>query len=127
MLIALSAISQKSADSCLCIPVSQLKAAIVKIEQGKIMESELTFTRLKVDLLQQRIAIKDSSIRKFQKQDSLYQKIIWGYEGSIDNWKQILSNTENAYRIEKKIVRRQKIVKWLSLAAGIGAGYLFFK
>lgn len=127
MLIALSAISQKSIDSCLCIPVSQLKAAIVKIEQGKILETELVATKQKIDFLQQRIAIKDSSIFRFQKQDSLYQRIIWAYEGSIENWKQILSNTENSYRLEKKIARRQKVIKWFTLAAGIGAGYLFFK
>lgn len=127
MLIALSAISQKSNDSCLCIPVSQLKAAIVKIEQGKILETELVATKQKIDFLQQRIAIKDSSIFRFQKQDSLYQRIIWAYEGSIENWKQILSNTENSYRLEKKIARRQKLIKWLTLAAGIGAGYFLFK
>jgi hypothetical protein len=52
---------------------------------------------------------------------------LWAYEGSIENWKKILSNTEDSYRYQVKLYKRQRITKWLGLLSGIGVGYFVFK
>lgn len=88
---------------------------------------ELDLTKNKVKILEDRIAIKDSIIAQHVKKDSLYSRVLWAYEGSIDNWKKILSNTEESYRYQLKLNKRHKITRWLSMLSGIGVGYFVFK
>lgn len=125
-MIALSGISQNTIDSTL-LPNSQLKKAIIELERGKVLTMELALTKDKVNLLQERIAIKDSIIVQHVKKDSLYSRVLWAYEGSIDNWKKILSNTEDSYRYQVKLNKRHKVTRWLSMLSGIGVGYFVFK
>jgi hypothetical protein len=126
IVIALSGISQKTSDST-TLPNSQLKKAIIELETGKVVKMELDLTKNKVKILEDRIAIKDSIIAQHVKKDSLYSRVLWAYEGSIDNWKKILSNTEESYRYQLKLNKRHKITRWLSMLSGIGVGYFVFK
>lgn len=127
ILIALRGISQTSNDSVTCIPNSQLKVAIVKIEQGKIYKEELDATNQKVKYLENRIVLKDSVITFYKERDSLHNKMTWIYESSIDNYKKIIDNLQEKYRMQRSISRRQKLAKWGTFLAGLGGGYLIFR
>jgi len=127
ILIAFQGISQNSNDSITCLPNSQLKTAIVKIEQGKLYKQELDLTNEKVKYLENRITMKDSVITFLKEKDSLHNKMTWVYEASIDNYKKMIDNLQEKYRLQRSISRRQKLAKWGTFLAGLGGGYLIFR
>jgi hypothetical protein len=126
ILTAFRGISQTSNDST-CLPNSQLKLAIVKIEQGKLVKQELDLTNEKVNLLEGRIVLKDSVITFLKEKDALHNKMMWSYEASIDNYKKIIDNLDQKYKLQRSIARRQKLAKWGTFIAGLGGGYLIFR
>jgi hypothetical protein len=101
--------------------------AIVKIEQGKLYKQELEFTNEKVNLLEGRIVLKDSIITFLKEKDSLHDKMMGSYESSIYNYKKIIENLEEKYKLQRSISRRQKLAKWGTFIAGLGGGYLIFR
>ena len=127
ILIAFRGISQTSNDSVTCLPNSQLKAAIVKIEQGKLFKQELELTNQKVNLLEGRIVLKDSVITFLKEKNALHEKMMWSYEATIDNYKKIIDNLDQKYKLQRSISRRQKLAKWGTFIAGLGGGYLIFR
>jgi hypothetical protein len=127
ILIAFRGISQTSNDSVTCIPNSQLKLAIVKIEQGKLYKQELELTNQKVNLLEGRIVLKDSVITFLKEKNALHEKMMWSYEATIDNYKKIVDNLDQKYKLQRSISRRQKLAKWGTFIAGLGGGYLIFR
>ena len=126
ILTAFRGISQTSNDST-CLPNSQLKLAIVKIEQGKLVKEELDLTNQKVNLLEGRIVLKDSIITFLREKDALNNKMMWSFEDTIDNYKKMLDNLDQKYKLQRSIARRQKLAKWGTFIAGIGGGYLIFR
>lgn len=126
MLIALGSISQTSSDT-VCLPSSQLKLAIEKIEKGKQVERELILTNNKVVILEKRIALKDSLISKYNDNEKYYNKLISNYETSLLNNTSQIQNLEESLRLSKKIGRRQKLSKWIIGILGLGLGYLIGK
>jgi hypothetical protein len=109
------------------LPNSQLKAAIVKIEQGKLYKQELDLTNDKVNQLEGRILLKDSIITFLKEKNGLHEKMMWSYEASIDNYKKIVDNLDQKYKLQRNIARRQKLAKWGTFIAGLGGGYLIFR
>jgi hypothetical protein len=101
--------------------------AIVKIEQGKLVKQELDLTNEKVNLLEGRIVLKDSVITFLKEKDALHNKMMWSYEDSIDNYKKIIDNLDQKYKLQRSIARRQKLAKWGTFIAGLGGGYLIFR
>lgn len=126
MLIALGSISQTSSDT-VCLPSSQLKLAIEKIERGKQVERELILTNNKVVILEKRIALKDSLISNYNDNEKYYNKLISNYETSLLNNTSQIQNLEESLRLSKKIGRRQKLSKWIIGILGLGLGYLIGK
>jgi len=127
ILIAFHGISQNSNDSITCLPNSQLKTAIVKIEQGKLYKQELDLTNEKIKILENRIVLKDSVIIFLREKDALNNKMMWSYDDTIDNYKKIIDNLEDKYKTQRSISRRQKLAKWGTFIAGLGGGYLIFR
>lgn len=127
ILTAFRGISQTSNDSVTCLPNSQLKAAIVKIEQGKLYKQELDLTNDKVNQLEGRILLKDSIITFLKEKNGLHEKMMWSYEATIDNYKKIVDNLDQKYKLQRTIARRQKLAKWGTFIAGLGGGYLIFR
>ena len=127
ILTAFRGISQTSNDSVTCLPNSQLKAAIVKIEQGKLVKQELDLTNEKVSLLEGRIVLKDSIITFLREKDAINNKMMWSFEDTIDNYKKMLDNLDQKYKLQRSIARRQKLAKWGTFIAGLGGGYLIFR
>jgi hypothetical protein len=103
ILIAFRGISQTSNDSVTCIPNSQLKLAIVKIEQGKLVKQELDLTNEKVNLLEGRLVLKDSVITFLKEKDALNNKMMWSYEATIANYKTIVDNLDQKYKLQRSI------------------------
>lgn len=127
ILIAFRGISQTSNDSVTCIPNSQLKLAIVKIEQGKLVKQELDLTNEKVKLLEGRIVLKDSIITFLREKDALNNKMMWSYDDTIENYKKVIENLEQKYKLQRSVSRRQKLAKWGTFIAGLGGGFLIFR
>ena len=101
--------------------------AIVKIEQGKLYKQELELTNQKVNLLEGRIVLKDSVITFLKEKNALHEKMMWSYESTIDNYKKIVDNLDQKYKLQRSISRRQKLAKWGTFIAGLGGGYLIFR
>jgi len=53
--------------------------------------------------------------------------MVTGYEAAILNYKSILANNEQSLKIQRTMVRRQKLAKWGTFLAGLGGGYLIFR
>lgn len=124
--IALGGISQTSNDT-ICLPASQLKLAINKIEKAKVVEEELILTQKALEVSEKRIKVKDSIITLFEVKEESYKSIIEGYKKNIANSEQVVANLEKSLTLEKKRVRRQKFNKWVIALCGIGFGFLISK
>ena len=124
ILIALSSISQNTADTTTKLPNSTLINVINALETGKVVAQELALTNKKVGYLQERIVAKDSIIAVYIQKDSLCQTTIKAYDSIISNYKLILKNTEESYRLQEKIIRRKSLSKWFTLTFGIAATYI---
>lgn len=97
------------------------------LERGKIVDQELKLTKTKVNLLQQKVAVKDSVILYLVQKDSLKTNIINAQKGAIGNYQAIVKNTEEKFEYKEKIIRRQKVAKWFTLLLGGAAAYFITK
>jgi hypothetical protein len=123
MLIALDSISQTSADT-VCLPLNQLKIAINKIEEGKVMAKEIVLLKDKLQSVERRVVVKDSLILVYIKNESNYRRLINNYESNISNNATIVANLEKSLKYQKKVANRQKLQKWMVAVLGVGLGYL---
>lgn len=123
MLIALDSISQTSADT-VCLPLNQLKIAINKIEEGKVMAKEIGLLKDKLQSVERRVVVKDSLILVYMKNESNYRRLINNYESNISNNATIVANLEKSLKYQKKVANRQKLQKWMVAVLGVGLGYL---
>jgi hypothetical protein len=125
-LTALESTSQTSNDT-LCIPVSQLKKAITKIEEGKVAALEVSLLKDKIQLIERRIVVKDSLIAVYMKNEGNYRRLVNNYETSLLNNATQITNLEISVKYYKKIARRQKFQKWAVGAIGIAFGVFLIK
>lgn len=126
--LGFKSISQTSNDSSLIsIPAYQLKKAINLIEKGKVMEEELSATNHKVLLLNESLSNKDKIISEYATKDSLSKKTIDGYKAIVGNLESTIANEKKINLIAKVQNRRQKFKKWISLAIGVGIGFIITK
>lgn len=123
MLIALESISQTSADT-VCLPLSQLKIAINKIEEGKVMGKEIVLLKDKLETVERRVMVKDSIILVYQKNESNYRRLINNYESNISNNSTIVANLEKSLKYQRRVANKQKFQKWMVAVLGVGVGYL---
>ena len=126
-LLIFKGISQTSNDSITCIPNSQLKLAINKIEEGKVLKQELQLSKSSIVYLENSNITKDDIIKQYEKKDSLNSLIISGYKESINNLNSRINNSDFKYVLQSVKLKRQKFKKWGTLILGIGIGYLAFK
>ena len=123
MLIASESISQTSADT-VCLPLNQLKMAINKIEEGKVMSKEIGLLKDKIQSVERRLVVKDSLISVFMNNESNYRNLINNYESNISNNATIVENLEKSLKYQKRIANKQKFQKWMVAVLGVGLGYL---
>jgi hypothetical protein len=116
-----------SEDSVTCLPNTQLRKAINIIEHGKVVAKELAIVNQKVTLLEYAVNLKDSTLAQYRIKDNLHNQMVTGYEAAILNYKSILANNEQSLKIQRTMVRRQKLAKWGTFLAGLGGGYLIFR
>jgi ABC-type antimicrobial peptide transport system permease subunit len=120
LLIALGGISQTS-DS-ICLPLVQVKKAIAIIEKSKITENELTLTKLQVDLMKDRLAIKDTIINEITHINKFMQKTIQNHELSEQNNKEAIQKLQKSLNLSEKSYERQKSSKWIVGITGLILG-----
>lgn len=125
-LIASEGISQSSNDT-ICLPSSQLKKAINRIETCKVIEEELSLTKESLQTANQRLTLKDSIITSFRLQTANYTRLIDNYTQNITSLENINSNLKKEVSLHQKIIRRQKLSKWLVGGIGLGLGILISK
>jgi hypothetical protein len=61
-------------DTVTCLPNTQLRSAIKRIELCELIEKELAITKKNNEILLYRLNDKDSLIKDFEKRDSLNEK-----------------------------------------------------
>jgi len=126
ILIASEGISQTSTDTT-CIPNTQLKKVINRIEACKVLEEELALSKEQLNLAKDRINLKDTTILKLQLQGSNYERLIENYKKTETTFRSIVDNQEKQIILQKKLIRRKGFSKWIVGALGIGIGYFIAK
>jgi|LauGreDrversion4_2_1035121.scaffolds.fasta_scaffold272571_5 hypothetical protein len=126
ILIASEGISQTSTDTT-CIPNTQLKKVINRIEACKVLEEELALSKEQLNLAKDRINLKDTTILKLQLQGSNYERLIENYKKTETTFRSIVDNQEKQIVLQKKLIRRKGFSKWIVGALGIGIGYFIAK
>lgn len=127
LLLTYRGISQTASDSVTCIPNSQLKKAISLIELGKVHKEELDANNIKIGKLESLILTKDGIIGEYKKKDSYNDSLIVAYKGIVQNYQKTISNSEEAFSLQTKKLRREKLKKWGTLVLGVATGFLIFK
>lgn len=120
------AISQNSSNDTtpVCLPAYQLRIAINKIENAKVVEEELRLTQSKVSTLEKIITNKDQTLTQYQKKDSLNSLTISNYQKVIQNNNSTVKNLETTNQLTKLQLKRQKLKKWAGVAIGVCLGIL---
>lgn len=118
MLIAFVSTSQTSADT-VCLPLEQAKAAINIIEKGKVVQQELALTRKSLTVAEDRIKVKDSTIKQFLIKEAAYLGAVNNLKATIANNDKIIENLEKTITLERKNARGKNVWKWIALAASI--------
>jgi hypothetical protein len=100
-------------DSITCIPNTQLKQAVVLIEEGKLAKQEVSFLRDKVNLYEKRIFTKDTLINNLLDKDFNWRLYSQKSEQTIANMNQQMKNLEESYRLQKKVTGKLKVQRVL--------------
>jgi hypothetical protein len=120
----------KPSDST-CLPNSQLKLALKKIEEGKLAIAELKLEQSENELLNKRIAIKDSIIAAHLNRHSYSERIIDSYKRSEASYEEQLKISGREIARLQKDLKRQKrktfFAKVTGLVATAGTIYFFIK
>jgi hypothetical protein len=126
ILIASEGISQTSTDTT-CLPNSQLKKVINRIEACKVIEEELTLSKSQLTVSNERVIVKDSIISKLHLQGANYERLIENYKKTETTFRSIVDTQEKQINLQKKLIRRKGFSKWIVGALGLGIGYLIAK
>ena len=122
-----SQVISQNYDSSTYIPNSQLRKAINLIENGKVVQEELKFTKEREKYLENRLKIKDSILFHFATKEQYYKKIDSNYKIEIGNYKQVIFNDKLVFEIQSSKIVGLKRKKWLYLAIGSLTTYLITK
>ena len=126
ILTASEGISQTSTDTT-CLPNSQLKKVINRIEACKVIEEELTLSKSQLTVYNERVIVKDSIISKLHLQGANYERLIENYKKTETTFRSIVDTQEKQINLQKKLIRRKGFSKWIVGALGLGIGYLIAK
>lgn len=91
------------------------------------MEEELSVTKESLQNANHRILLKDSIITKFQLQTNNYNLLIDNYNQTIGKMENLTSNLKKEVSLQNKIIRRQKLSKWIVGGLGLTIGILISK
>lgn len=128
-------LSQTSKSDTTCLPNSQLKAALVKIEQGKQAAFELKAAKRENELLSRDNLTKDSLIAVMIYRQDIFKRIEATYQQDsiiYTNHVKLLQNNISALTVShKKEIGKQKRKTFAAKAVagllGAAAGYLALK
>ena len=120
-------ISQNLNDSVTCIPNTQLRKAINLIENGKVVKQELDIVKQRSVILESRIALKDSIISQYVKNENNWKKIDSNNKQRIFNYEEYAKNTQRIFEEQRSQIKHLQVKKWLGILAGIGIGYVIAK
>jgi hypothetical protein len=120
LLIASEGISQTY--DTICIPANQLKSAILKVEEAKILREELNLTKLQMVNLERRLDVRDSLIWNYNRMYQLLKSDISNLELQKANDHTTIKNLEKTITLSEKAFRRQKSSAYMLGIAGIVLG-----
>lgn len=121
MLTAYDATSQQSSDT-VCIPASQLKKAVERIEECRVLKDDLSLTLERLSVANARLELRDSAISSLKALASRQEELHRNGEERIKNLTSQVNNLEKALDLQEKAYRRQRLSKWLTGALGIAVG-----
>lgn len=121
MLTAFDATSQQSSDT-VCIPSSQLKRAVERIEECKLIKKDLDLTLERLALAMSRLELRDSAISSLRAMSSRQDELYRNAEERNKNLGRQVDNLEKALDLQSKAYRRQRLSKWLAGAIGVAVG-----
>jgi hypothetical protein len=128
--MSLTGQSQKLKDST-CLPNSQIKVLLKVIKEGEYTTAQLDFVKRENDLLNKRIAVKDTVIAAYENKSALLQSIINNKQLETDNLLQQKDELQKGIKGLEKSLRRQKVktvfVGALGSALSITLLYLLVK
>lgn len=96
-------------DTVTCLPNTQLRSAIKRLEFCKIVEQELDLTKKNNNILLIRILDKDSVIKNFEKKDSLHETRYANSLIQIGNLTEQIEGEKKITSIYRNISKKNKV------------------
>jgi hypothetical protein len=113
MLIALESISQTLKNDTICLPISELKIAINKIEVCEIVKQELVSTKYLLELKNSQIANQDSTLIYYKKREAKYLQLVENLKKINSNYQKNIFNCSAKVEHQEKIIRRKNRHKFI--------------
>lgn len=126
LLLTLKSISQGSSesDSVTCIPNSQLRSAIKKIENAKVTEQENSKLITANNTLLQRIETKDKRIAKYEQDEKRYLFVQAQDSIIVSNQRQIIVAKDGQILTYKRKWKAAKGWGWVKMGVGTAVAVL---
>ena len=112
-MIASVCISQTSKPDTTCIPNTQLREAIAKIEEGKVAKQEIITLKEHISVQEQRILGKDSAIQMMTEKNKGYEQMTRNFDLFVANLNKQIELNKVEYDAVKKQLKVEKGKKWL--------------
>jgi hypothetical protein len=127
MVIALDSISQTLKSDTICLPVSELKIAINKIEVCEIVKQELVATKYLLELKNSQIANQDSAFIYYKKREAKYVQLVENLKKINSNYQKNILNCTAKFEYQEKIIKRKNKHKFIFTIIGFVLGVILIK
>jgi hypothetical protein len=127
MLIALDSISQTTKIDTICLPITELKLAINKIEVCEIIKQELDITKGILDLKTKQIQNYDSIIKVSKNKEETYINYINSYKKIVLNYQKNILNCTAKVEYQQEVIRKKNKHKFIYGIVGFVLGVILIK
>ena len=127
MLIALDSISQTTKIDTICLPITELKLAINKIEVCEIIKQELDITKGILELKTKQILNNDSLIKVSKKREELLNNHINSYKKIVLNYQKNILNASAKIEYQDEVIRKKNKHKFIYGILGFVLGVILIK
>jgi hypothetical protein len=100
-------------NDTICLPISELKIAINKIEVCEIVKQELVSTKYLLELKNSQIANQDSTLIYYKKRETKYIQLVENLKKINSNYQKNILNCSAKVEHQEKIIRRKNRHKFI--------------
>jgi hypothetical protein len=127
MVIALESISQTLKNDTICLPISELKIAINKIEVCEIVKQELVATKYLLELKNSQIANQDSGFIYYKKREAKYVQLVENLKKINSNYQKNILNCSAKVEYQESVIKKKNRHKYIFGILGFVLGIFLVK